>query len=130
MSERKMRADAAAFTQKPHRKQAAERPARADGAVSAHLTQISPLSLIKPARVGQIHMTATPKQFDRSEGAKRDIIAGGIVVAAILLFVGTGSNVMQAAGRALIGIGGGPPRALAEAPPPTVGLILFWWRRY
>ena len=40
-------------------------------------------------------MTATPKPFDRSEGAKRDIIAGGIVVAAILLFVGTGSNVKE-----------------------------------
>lgn len=75
-------------------------------------------------------MTATPKQFDRSEGAKRDIIAGGIVVAAILLFVGTGSNVMQAAVRALIGIGGGPDRALATALVLNVALILFGWRRY
>ncbi|MBJ7500687.1 MAG: EAL domain-containing protein [Sphingopyxis sp.] len=75
-------------------------------------------------------MTATPKQFDRSEGAKRDIIAGGIVVAAILLFVGTGSNVMQAAVRALIGIGGGPDRALATALVLNIALILFGWRRY
>lgn len=75
-------------------------------------------------------MTATPKPFDRSEGAKRDIIAGGIVVAAILLFVGTGSNVMQAAVRALIGIGGGPDRALATALILNVALILFGWRRY
>ena len=75
-------------------------------------------------------MTATPKQFDRSEGAKRDIIAGGIVVAAILLFVGTGSNVMQAAVRALIGLGGGPDRALATALVLNVALILFGWRRY
>lgn len=75
-------------------------------------------------------MTATPKQFDRSEGAKRDIIAGGIVVAAILLFVGTGSNVMQAAVRALIGLGGGPDRALATALILNVALILFGWRRY
>jgi diguanylate cyclase (GGDEF)-like protein len=80
--------------------------------------------------VGKFHMTATPKQFDRSEGAKRDIIAGGIVVAAILLFVGTGSNVMQAAVRALIGIGGGPDRALAAAMILNVALILFGWRRY
>jgi diguanylate cyclase (GGDEF)-like protein len=130
MPERKMRADAAAFTQNPRRKQAAGRPLRANGAAATHLTQISPLSLIKPARVGQIHMTATPKQFDRSEGAKRDIIAGGIVVAAILLFVGTGSNVMQAAVRALIGIGGGPDRALATALILNVALILFGWRRY
>ena len=75
-------------------------------------------------------MTATPKQFDRSEGAKRDIIAGGIVVAAILLFVGTGSNVMQAVVRALIGLGGGPDRALATALVLNVALILFGWRRY
>ena len=75
-------------------------------------------------------MTATPKPFDRSEGAKRDIIAGGIVVAAILLFVGTGSNVMQAAVRALIGLGGGPDRALATALILNVALILFGWRRY
>ncbi len=75
-------------------------------------------------------MTSTPKQFDRSEGAKRDIVAGGIVVAAILLFVGTGSNVMQAAVRALIGIGGGPDRALAAALVLNVALILFGWRRY
>jgi len=80
--------------------------------------------------VGKIHMTATPKQFDRSEGAKRDIIAGGIVVAAILLFVGTGSNVMQAAVRALIGLGGGPDRALAAALVLNIALILFGWRRY
>ena len=75
-------------------------------------------------------MTSTPKQFDRSEGAKRDIIAGGIVVAAILLFVGTGSTVMQAAVRALIGIGGGPDRALATALVLNIALILFGWRRY
>src|SRR3990167_8618581 len=80
--------------------------------------------------VGKIHMTSTPKQFDRSEGAKRDIIAGGIVVAAILLFVGTGSNVMQAAVRALIGLGGGPDRALAAALVLNVALVLFGWRRY
>ena len=80
--------------------------------------------------VGKIDMTATPKQFDRSEGAKRDVIAGGIVVAAILLFVGTGSNVMQATVRALIGIGGGPDRALATALILNVALILFGWRRY
>ena len=75
-------------------------------------------------------MTSTPKPFDRSEGAKRDIIAGGIVVAAILLFVGTGSTVMQAAVRALIGIGGGPDRALATALVLNIALILFGWRRY
>jgi len=80
--------------------------------------------------VGKIHMVATAGQPDRSESAKRDIVAGGIVVAAILLFVGTGSNVMQAIVHTLIGIGGGPDRALAAALVLNVALILFGWRRY
>ena len=75
-------------------------------------------------------MVATAGQPDRSESAKRDIVAGGIVVAAILLFVGTGSNVMQAIVHTLIGIGGGPDRALAAALVLNVALILFGWRRY
>ncbi len=80
--------------------------------------------------VGKIHMVATAGQPDRSESAKRDIVAGGIVVAAILLFVGTGSNVMQAIVHTLIGIGGGPDRALAAALVLNVALILLGWRRY
>ena len=75
-------------------------------------------------------MYSTPKSLDRSEGAKRDIITGGIVVAAILLFIGTGGNVMQAVVRALIGIGGGPDRVLATALVLNIALILFGWRRY
>ena len=80
--------------------------------------------------VGKTKMIKTPKQPDRSTGAKRDIVAGGIVVAAILLFVGTGSTVMQAVVRTLIGIGGGPDSALAAAMILNVALILFGWRRY
>ncbi len=75
-------------------------------------------------------MTATSKPHDRSEGARRDIVAGGIVVAAILLFVGTGSNVMQAVVASLIGLGGGPEKALSVALILNVALILFGWRRY
>ena len=122
MPERKMRADAAASTQMGMQRQG--------GPFEAHLTQISPLRPYQAREGGTIYMTSTPKPFDRSEGAKRDIIAGGIVVAAILLFVGTGSTVMQAAVRALIGIGGGPDRALATALVLNIALILFGWRRY
>src|SRR3546814_18628262 len=66
---------------------------RQGGRAGAHVTQISPLRPYQAREGGTIYMISTPKPFDRSEGAKRDIIAGGIVVAAILLFVGTGSNV-------------------------------------
>ncbi len=75
-------------------------------------------------------MTVTAKPRDRSEDARRDVLAGGIVVAAILLFVGTGSNVMQAVVQTLIGIGGGPDKALSAALILNVALILFGWRRY
>lgn len=75
-------------------------------------------------------MTATPRQRDRSEGAKRDIVAGGIVVAAILLFVGTGSTVMQAVIRSLVGLGGGPDNVLTATLILNIALILFGWRRY
>src|SRR3546814_11617144 len=84
MPERKMRADAASSTQIGTQRQG--------GRAGAHLTQISPLRPYQAREGGTIYMISTPKPFDRSEGAKRDIIAGGIVVAAILLFVGTGSR--------------------------------------
>lgn len=71
-----------------------------------------------------------PKRPDRAEGAKRDVVAGGIVVAAIILFVGTGSTVMQSVVRALSGIGGGTDRVLAATLILNIALILFGWRRY
>ncbi|MGL3820033.1 putative bifunctional diguanylate cyclase/phosphodiesterase [Sphingopyxis sp. R3-92] len=71
-----------------------------------------------------------PKPYDRSEGAKRDIIAGGVVIAATLLFVGTGGKVMQAVVGTLIGIGGGPDKVLSVALILNIALILFGWRRY
>ena len=68
--------------------------------------------------------------IDRSEGAKRDVIAGGIVVPRSFCCGARAENVMQATVRALIGIGGGPDRALATALILNVALILFGWRRY
>ncbi|MBA3941480.1 MAG: GGDEF-domain containing protein [Sphingopyxis sp.] len=75
-------------------------------------------------------MTLTARPRDRSEDARRDVIAGGVVVAAILLFVGTGSNVMQAVVQTLIGLGGGPDKALSATLILNVALLLFGWRRY
>ncbi|MBL0914599.1 MAG: GGDEF domain-containing protein, partial [Sphingopyxis sp.] len=75
-------------------------------------------------------MTAEPKARDRSEDARRDMLAGGIVVAAILLFVGTGGSVMQSIVQTIIGLGGGPDKVLAAAMILNIALILFGWRRY
>ena len=75
-------------------------------------------------------MVAEPRGRDRSEDARRDVVAGGIVVAGILLFVGTGGNVMQSVVQTLAGIGGGPDKALSAALILNVALILFGWRRY
>src|SRR3546814_5232468 len=68
---------------------------------------------------------AAPKEWDRSEGARRDIVAGGIVVAAILLFVGTGGAMMQSIVRALSGFGGGTDRVLAATLILNIALLLF-----
>jgi len=80
--------------------------------------------------VGNNQMMAEPKARDRSETARRDVVAGGVVVAGLLLFVGTGGSVMQSIVQTLVGIGGGPDRVLAVALILNVALILFGWRRY
>jgi diguanylate cyclase (GGDEF)-like protein len=98
--------------------------------VGSHLTQISPLAATMAAMGGNSYMTAEPKARDRSEDARRDMFAGGIVVAAILLFVGTGGSVMQSIVQTIIGLGGGPDKVLAAAMILNIALILFGWRRY
>jgi diguanylate cyclase (GGDEF)-like protein len=62
--------------------------------------------------------------------ARRDVITGGIIVAAAILFVGTGSSVLGQVVDAVAGIGGGPDRTLAAALILNIALMLFGWRRY
>ena len=66
----------------------------------------------------------------RPNKARRDVITGGIVIAAALMFVGTGSTVLGAVVDTLAGIGGGPDRTLAAALILNIALMLFGWRRY
>ncbi len=66
----------------------------------------------------------------RATNARNDIMTGAIVVAAILMFVGTGSQVMSAATQMLSGVGGGADRTLSIAVMLNIALILFGWRRY
>ncbi len=62
--------------------------------------------------------------------AKRDIIALGIVVASIIMFVGTGSSVLPQIARMLAGHGGGPDAMLSNALLLNIALVIFGWRRY
>ena len=57
-------------------------------------------------------------------------MAGGITIAAILLFVGSGSTALTSVVNALQGIAGGPDRILTTALLLNIALMLFGWRRY
>jgi diguanylate cyclase (GGDEF)-like protein len=73
---------------------------------------------------------ALTRPRDSSVKARRDVITGGIIVAAAILFVGTGSSVMTQVMQSFQGIGGGPDRTLAAALILNIALMLFGWRRY
>ncbi len=62
--------------------------------------------------------------------AQRDIITGGVVVAAIIMFVGTGTSVVTTAIDTLNGVGGGSDNTLSVALLLNIALMLFGWRRY
>lgn len=61
---------------------------------------------------------------------QRDLVALGIAVAAILMFVGTGGSVLPAIMRAFAGHGLGPDRMLVNALLLNIALVIFGWRRY
>lgn len=63
------------------------------------------------------------------ERAERDIVALGILISAILLFVGTGSSVLGSIVRNLHD-GGRTDMALGNALILNIALIIFGWRRY
>lgn len=62
--------------------------------------------------------------------AKRDVIALGIVIASIILFVGTGGSVLPKIVRGLTGHGGAPDAMLTNALLLNIALVIFGWRRY
>lgn len=59
-----------------------------------------------------------------------DIVALGIVTAAILLFVATGAAIGPAVVRSLAGQGPGPDRFLVNAFVLNIAIIIFGWSRY
>jgi diguanylate cyclase (GGDEF)-like protein len=62
--------------------------------------------------------------------ADRDLIALGIAVAAIILFIATGSSVLPSVVRAVFGGGAAPDHLLVNALLLNIALIIFGWRRY
>lgn len=62
--------------------------------------------------------------------AERDIVALGIALAAIIMFVGTGSSLMPQIARAWIGQGNAPDQMLINTMLLNIALVVFGWRRY
>ncbi len=62
--------------------------------------------------------------------AERDIITIGAATAAIILFVGTGGNVLPEAIRAVLYGEQAPDQLLVNALLLNIALIIFGWRRY
>ncbi len=62
--------------------------------------------------------------------ARQDLLSGAITIAAILLFVGTGSSALSSAMRYYFADGDPTDRTLVIALLLNVALILFGWRRH
>jgi diguanylate cyclase (GGDEF)-like protein len=62
--------------------------------------------------------------------AERDIVALGVAIAAIVMFVGIAGPVMSQIVEAMVGNGVGPDRLLTTALLLNIALVIFGWRRY
>ncbi len=70
------------------------------------------------------------KEISASHAAQRDIFTGAVVVAAIIMFVGTGASFFTDFVNMLSGYGGGASNTLTVTLILNIALILFGWRRY
>lgn len=77
----------------------------------------------------QLNSEPTPEE-GKIGNAERDIIALGIAIAAIILFVGTGGTIMPQIVRAWLGQGHAPDLLLTNAVLLNIALLIFGWRRY
>ena len=81
------------------------------------------------AQADDARITSQPDAAPPSR-AGRDIVALGIAVAAIIMFVGNGGTVLSQIVRAEVGRGAGPDRAMIIALLLNIALVIFGWRRY
>ncbi len=65
-----------------------------------------------------------------ARAAQKDIFTGAVVIAAIIMFVGTGTSALTTTIDMISGVGGGSDRTLTIALILNIALILFGWRRY
>ena len=65
-----------------------------------------------------------------AQAAQKDIFTGAVVIAAIIMFVGTGTSVLTETINMITGVGGGSDRTLTITLILNIALILFGWRRY
>ncbi len=65
-----------------------------------------------------------------AQSAQKDIFTGAVVIAAIIMFVGTGTSVLTSTLDMISGVGGGTDRTLTITLILNIALILFGWRRY
>ncbi|AKM06836.1 putative bifunctional diguanylate cyclase/phosphodiesterase [Pelagerythrobacter marensis] len=75
-------------------------------------------------------MAAESRNRQASHRADRDLIAIGIAVAAILMFVGTGGAVIPKIIGSWTGVAEAPDVVLVNALLLNIALIIFGWRRY
>ena len=94
------------------------------------LPEKAPVWGIKALTMNDERLDRTGKTGSAVNAAQRDIITGGITVAAILLFIGTGSTALSATIAAITGGGSGADNTLVVALLLNIALILFGWRRY
>ena len=73
---------------------------------------------------------AKPAADRRDIRAERDIVAIGVILAAAILFVGTGSSVLTHAVRHMVYGEAGADALLTNALLLNIALIIFGWRRY
>ncbi len=77
----------------------------------------------------QLDSKPTPEK-GKIGNAERDVIALGIAIAAVILFVGTGGTIMPQIVRAWLGHGSSPDLLLTNAVLLNIALLIFGWRRY
>jgi diguanylate cyclase (GGDEF)-like protein len=79
------------------------------------------------ARFGIDHLGTEPRGLGKAD---RDLVALGIAVAALILFVGTGGAVLPGIFRSWMGVGSAPEMLLTNAVLLNIALLIFGWRRY